>query len=229
MQSRKRPSVSLVELPFRLDPPGPWRLVGLNLLPPPSSAPSTSAVLTAYVSPAAQACTKYLDWARVDLQVSKDGKPVNVRVGLAGDPALGDAARIAVQSWKFQPGTVGRQSAKSSGSVVLECRAGGEPQTGDGGAVFKVGGGVQPPSIIFKVDPEYSESARQAKFSGNVLLNIVVGVDGRARDIHVQKPLGMGLDAEAVMAVSQWIFQPGMKNGKTVNVRATVAVNFRLL
>ena len=100
---------------------------------------------------------------------------------------------------------------------------------GVGGGVFRVGGGISQPAVIFKVDPEYSEEARKAKYSGEVMLSIVVDTEGRARDIHVVKSLGMGLDEKAVEAVEKWKFKPGMKAGQPVNVRATIAVNFRLL
>ncbi len=100
---------------------------------------------------------------------------------------------------------------------------------GVGGGVFRVGGGVSQPAVIYKVDPEYSEEARKAKYSGEVMLSIVVDTEGRARDIHIVKSLGMGLDEKAVEAVEKWKFKPGMKSGQPVNVRATIAVNFRLL
>ena len=100
---------------------------------------------------------------------------------------------------------------------------------GVGGGVFRVGGGVSQPTVIYKVDPEYSEEARKAKYSGSVLLQIVVDTEGRARDILVVKSLGMGLDEKAVEAVQKWKFKPGMKGGQAVNVRATIEVNFRLL
>ena len=100
---------------------------------------------------------------------------------------------------------------------------------GVGGGVFRVGGGVSQPSVIFKVDPEYSEEARKAKYSGTVMLAVVVDIEGHARDIHVVKSLGMGLDEKAIEAVQKWKFKPGMKGGQAVNVRATIEVNFRLL
>jgi protein TonB len=39
-----------------------------------------------------------------------------------------------------------------------------------GGGAYKIGGGVSSPSILYKVEPEYSEEARKAKFQGTVLL-----------------------------------------------------------
>jgi TonB family protein len=100
---------------------------------------------------------------------------------------------------------------------------------GVGGGVFRVGGGVSAPAVIFKIDPEYSEEARKAKYSGTVLLSVIVDAEGRARDVHVVKSLGMGLDEKAVEAVLNWKFKPGMRGGVAVNVRAQIEVNFRLL
>jgi TonB family protein len=100
---------------------------------------------------------------------------------------------------------------------------------GIGGGVFRVGGGVSNPTVLSKVDPEYSEEARKAKYSGTVLLAVVVDVDGHARNIRVVKSLGMGLDEKAIEAVEKWKFKPGMKGGQAVNVSATIEVNFRLL
>ena len=100
---------------------------------------------------------------------------------------------------------------------------------GVGGGVFRVGGGVSAPSVLVNVDPEYSEEARKAKYSGTVLLSVVVDSEGRAREIKVLKSLGMGLDEKAVEAVQKWKFKPGMKGGSAVNVRAQIEVNFRLL
>jgi TonB family protein len=100
---------------------------------------------------------------------------------------------------------------------------------GFGGGAFRVGGGVSQPAVVFKVDPEYSEEARKAKYSGTVLLQLVVDVDGKAKNIKVVKGVGLGLDEKAVEAVQKWKFTPGKKNGQAVPVYATVEVNFRLL
>ena len=89
--------------------------------------------------------------------------------------------------------------------------------------------GVSAPSVLFKVDPEYSEEARNAKYSGTVLLSVVVGADGKACNITVLKGLGMGLDEKSVEAVARWKFKPGMLDRKAVAVRCQIEVNFRLL
>ena len=83
--------------------------------------------------------------------------------------------------------------------------------------------------MILKVEPEYSEEARKAKFQGTVVLMVVVDEKGNPRDLKVIRPLGLGLDQKAIEAVEKWKFRPGMKDGKAVAVQATIEVNFRLL
>ncbi len=100
---------------------------------------------------------------------------------------------------------------------------------GFGGGVFRVGGGVTAPTLLQKVEPEYSEEARKAKFSGTVVLYIEVDPTGKATNIRVQRSLGLGLDEKAIEAVKKWRFSPGKKNGQPVTVAATIEVNFRLL
>ena len=99
---------------------------------------------------------------------------------------------------------------------------------GSGSGAYRVGGGVTAPRAIYDPDPEYSEEARQAKYQGTVLLWVVVGTDGKAREIRVQRSLGMGLDEKAVEAVRGWKFQPGTKAGVPVAVEIGVDVTFRL-
>jgi len=99
---------------------------------------------------------------------------------------------------------------------------------GTGGGAFRVGGGVSAPRTIYDPDPEYSEEARNAKYQGTVVLWVVVGADGRARDIRVQRSLGMGLDEKAIEAVRRWKFDPAMKDGQPVAVQVNIEVNFRL-
>jgi len=100
---------------------------------------------------------------------------------------------------------------------------------GYGGGVFRPGiGGVTAPRVIYKPDPEYSEEARKAKYQGTVTLAMIVGADGRPRNLKVERGLGMGLDEKAMEAVRTWKFEPAEKDGKPVAVLISVEVAFRL-
>jgi TonB family protein len=96
------------------------------------------------------------------------------------------------------------------------------------GGVSKAGNGVTSPTITFKVQPEYSEEALDAKLTGTVILSIEVNEKGLVQNPRVLRGLGMGLDQKAIEAVMKWRFRPGMKAGKPVTVLAQVEVNFRL-
>jgi TonB family protein len=95
--------------------------------------------------------------------------------------------------------------------------------------VYHVGeDGVASPSVTYKVEPSYTPDAKEAKIQGGVVLNLVVNAQGRADDIQVTQSLDPGLDANAVAAISQWLFKPGTKDGEAVDVAVRIEVNFRL-
>jgi TonB family protein len=110
-----------------------------------------------------------------------------------------------------------------AGPGVGEGRGGGV-----GGGVFRVGGGVSKPRLVYGPDPEYSEEARKAKFMGTCALSLVVGPDGRPRDIAIARSVGLGLDEKAIETVKTWKFDPAMKDGKPVAVQIIVEVAFHL-
>src|SRR5208337_4081412 len=149
----------------------------------------------------------------------------NVNMPVWGDPL----AKIGPPS--NGPGSGGGIGSGSGGGVGSGKGGGFGPGEGGGvgGGVYRVGGGVTAPVLLYKKEPEYSEEARKAKYQGTVLLYIEVDPSGKATNIRVQHSLGLGLDEKAIEAVRQWKFKPGYKDGKPVTVAATIEVNFRTL
>ena len=94
--------------------------------------------------------------------------------------------------------------------------------------MYQVGGEVLALARVSKAEPEYSEQARQAKYSGSVLISVVVNENGVPADIRVVRPLGLGLDQKAIKAVAKWRFRPGMKGGRAVAVEVRVGASFQL-
>jgi len=85
------------------------------------------------------------------------------------------------------------------------------------------------PRCLFCPNPSYSEEARRLKVSGVVLLMIVVRSDGLADDVMVVKPMGHGLDANAIDTVLEWKFQPAKDaQGNLVAVQVPIEVSFKL-
>lgn len=95
--------------------------------------------------------------------------------------------------------------------------------------VYRISDGVEPPKVLYKVDPPYTTDARAAKIEGTVVVDLEVHTDGRAHNMQIERALDPGLDQSALDAVSQWRFRPATKNGSPVAVKATIEINFRLL
>lgn len=85
------------------------------------------------------------------------------------------------------------------------------------------------PVILLKVEPTYSEQARAQKYSGAITISVIVGEDGRVHSPRIARPLGLGLDENALLVLPLWRFQPGKKGGKPVAWHALVQTSFRLL
>ncbi len=154
-----------------------------------------------------------------------DVKLPNVNLPMWGDP-LGKAGPPS-----NGPGSGGGIGSGSGGGIGPGKGPGFGPGEGGnvGGGVYRIGGGVSSPVIVYRVEPEYSEEARKAKFQGTVVLSIVIDERGVPTNFKVVRPLGLGLDEKAIEAVQKWRFKPGQKDGRPVAVMATIEVNFRLL
>ena len=98
-----------------------------------------------------------------------------------------------------------------------------------GGGLYRIGGAVSEPKVIYSVDPEFSDEARRAKYQGIVELYVIVDAQGNPQNPRVVRALGMGLDEKAIEAVMKFKFKPALKDGKTpVPVMVPIEINFRL-
>ena len=79
----------------------------------------------------------------------------------------------------------------------------------------------------FKVDPVYTEEAKQVGLEGTVVLYAEVTPYGQAEGVRLLRSLGLGLDQKAVEAVLQGRFEPAFtEQGQPMRVATTVLVNF---
>ncbi len=99
---------------------------------------------------------------------------------------------------------------------------------GTGGGVYRPGGGISSPKLIYSVDPEFSDEARRQKYQGVVVLSIIVDAQGQPQHIRIVRHLGLGLDEKALEAVRQYKFRPATKENKPVPVEINIEVNFQL-
>ncbi len=82
--------------------------------------------------------------------------------------------------------------------------------------------------LVTRFEPDSNDYAQQAGVAGMALYHVVVGADGAPTEIAVARPIGFGLDENAVAAIRKAKFEPAMKDGKPVPVVLDLVVEFRI-
>ncbi len=81
------------------------------------------------------------------------------------------------------------------------------------------------PVPVTQVTPAYPEFARDAQIQGKVVLHVLVGKDGRVKNVKVIRSV-KGLDQAAIDAMKKWVFKPALSNNKPVAVWVEVPMDF---
>ncbi|MGP0017389.1 MAG: energy transducer TonB [Candidatus Sulfotelmatobacter sp.] len=187
--------------------------------------------------------------------VDPDGRTRDLSV-VSGEPAFGRPALEAVREWKFHPVLVAGNPVETVYKIrvrfvliLQEAFADWEiespPQNADAptsrvatdvksdtpdGPLYRVSEAerVVAPKAIYSPEPEFSERARIAGEGGTVTISLIVGVDGKPRNLKVECASAPDFAEKAIESVSTWKFEPGTKDGKPVMVQIAVEVQFRL-
>jgi TonB family protein len=217
--------VQAAEVSFRLDGRQGWRVrrAYYRIIPEERREPeSLKPVVKMWQSPPACPAGEYLR-EQISFRVGKSGVPDKVVVSSS---PYASALRDAVLGWRFEPARLsgGNGRAREANAVFdLEC---GFPAAA---AAAANGTPTKPPSVISKIDPAYSEEARQAKYNGSVSIQVIIDQDGFPIKLRIVHPIGLGLDEKALEALKQWRFNPANRGGEPVPYQATVEITFRLL
>jgi TonB family protein len=82
-------------------------------------------------------------------------------------------------------------------------------------------------SVLYRVEPEYPEEARQQRIQGAVVLEVLIGADGTVK--NVQTLSGPPQLAQAASdAVRQWRFKPRSDQARAEDTQTRITLNFRL-
>ena len=155
-----------------------------------------------------------------------DLKIANPNLSNFGDPL---AASVTMSNG---PGGGGGIGTGVGGGIGSGDGAGLGPGSGGGtgGGAFHAGiNGVGLPACFYMPNPPYSEEARKAKYSGTVLVEAIVQLDGKLTNLRVLKSPGLGLDDNTIQTLKTWRCKPAIgPNGRPVPVIVPFEVNFRL-
>lgn len=146
-----------------------------------------------------------------------------LKVFLGNEEELAD---IAPSWWQpFLAGEMEEEEKEEKGQLEAEEIGRGKlPSTG----VYRIGGEVSPPRCLSCPDPEYVPEARAAKIEGTVVLWAIVNKQGRIENVRIVRPVGLGLDDQAVNTVQRWKLGPGRREGKPVGVYIRIDMKFDL-
>ena len=86
----------------------------------------------------------------------------------------------------------------------------------------------QKASLLSSFEPPSNDFAQNAGVAGLALYHVIVGSDGKPGEIAVSRPIGFGLDENAVASIRKASFQPALKDGKPVPVLLDLLVQFRI-
>jgi TonB family protein len=92
----------------------------------------------------------------------------------------------------------------------------------------RIGGAVTAPRLLRTAEPQFNTTARALRYSGTVLIYLHVEPDGTASHLSIVRPIGLGLDENALAAVQQYTFSPAMMNGNPTLVELHLEVNFQI-
>ena len=82
--------------------------------------------------------------------------------------------------------------------------------------------------LLTSFEPASNEFAQASGVAGMALYRAVIGADGKPGEIAVARPIGFGLDENAVEAIRNARFEPALKDGKPVPVLLDLVVQFRI-
>jgi protein TonB len=82
--------------------------------------------------------------------------------------------------------------------------------------------------VVSSIAPDSNEFAQASGIAGRALYRVVIGIDGRPGEIAVVRPIGFGLDENAVAAIRKATFEPATKAGRPAAESLDLAVVFRI-
>jgi protein TonB len=95
-------------------------------------------------------------------------------------------------------------------------------------APVRVGGQINAPALVRRVEPVYPDLAVSARIKGVVILEAMVDKEGRVVEVKVLRTANPLLDVAAIAAVRQWQYRPLVLNGLPEPFVLTVVLTFDL-
>ena len=139
---------------------------------------------------------------------------------------LDENALDTVRSWRFSPAKRNGAFVDTFAQIDIDFSLATAPRAEYDDIQGMRIPGVSVPTVIKRVEPQYTAEAKQARLTGTVVLQTVIQTDGTPDILKVIKPLPLGLTESAIEAIRQWKFRPANRYGKVIPVQMRIEVDF---
>lgn len=157
--------------------------------------------------------------ATYNVEVSTPGFQLYRHEGLALKSGAAEQMQVVLNLGRINE-TVNVKGQRPAGIATT---SGGPPQR------VRVGGNVKPARALKMIQPTYPPHLKATGVEGSVLLDAVIGLNGKMLNARVLNSLvHPDFAAAALDAVKQWEYEPTFLNGQPVEVATGITVNFRL-
>lgn len=163
--------------------------------------------------------------------IGKDGSVEQIRVKKSLRADYDRSALDAVKDWKWQPYLLNGKPVEVDTTVtVTYSLATDDKEEPKPQAAAEAAPSESMPKLISQVSAEYPETARadKNKLNGAVVVGVTVGKDGTVKETHIVHSLRADFDANAQTAVRQYRFEPAIADGRPVEKKIQVQVDFRI-
>lgn len=150
----------------------------------------------------------------------------------SADAVVPAAAPIAVAEQSSSPAVAAPRFTlleTTRGAVTGSVNAGARPGVGTAeNVVWEAHDVTEPARLLSSSDAVYPALATVAGVESDVVLELVLDETGRVTSARVQTRAGYGFDESALAAVRAYRFSPARRSGRSVRVRLSWTVHFRL-
>ena len=172
-------------------------------------------------------------WLKADIRIDADGRLAELNWREQG-PLHALAARGMEQKldgWEFEPARLDGLPVETRTGLLIRVQA---KDSADGGVTLRLKEARTGPLADVLVPPRYPVNAARSGVQAIVLVDVLVGVDGKAgvTDMKFEGSAGernrKDFLAATGLAVEAWTFQPEVVAGQPVPTRMRIPVDFCL-
>ncbi len=160
---------------------------------------------------------------RITAICNKDGNLILPKFDPALPSDLTRHLREVLKQWAIEPPTVNGELVNLKIVFPLELKR--EIQKAK---IYEISTLDVGPKPIKQVAPIYPRALRNQRVQTTITLAFIVHENGRVIDVQVIQGSSPAFAESAIKAVKQWVFKPGIKDGKAVKTRVQLPLSFSL-